>query len=277
MWACSDWEAFGRYVGRTRKGAASHRPAVCSRFVVQRALLDDFLDVYLPALRSVRFGHPLAVASPEDPLPELDLGPLGDAGSAGQVHERIRQAVGEGAVLLHQGSLDEGRFLPGQDTSAYAAPAALLAPLPSSSHPSSPLHPSRPYAPVGVIVPVDTEAELFAALNASETAAGATLFTDDPGILDRFASRTRPVRTGHPAGRGPRTDSEPEGDPLRRRPDRPPERAARRKPRRAARSPGITEVKTAAGAWYGCPRRHGRAGRRTLSGWRNGRRASLRC
>jgi aldehyde dehydrogenase family protein len=321
IWDYSDWKALTPLI-RGTYGLARRRSTAGSRYVVRRSLLDDFLEAYLPAVRSVRYGHPLAVASPEDALPDLDFGPLTDAARAEELYGLVRDAVERGAVPVHQGSLEEGRFLPGQDTSAYLAPTALLVPSPFSSlssspspSPVSPLRRAQPFGPVETIVPVDTEEELLAAMNDGDGAgtaiAGtASLSTDDRDVFARLAPRIRAVNAGHdrprsrgdrdghshgealvravtdgpscgsrPGGsgdrrpRGPRT----EADPNTWRPDRPPERAARRKPRRAARSPGITEVKTAAGAWYGCPRRHGRAGRRPLSGWRNGRRASLRC
>ncbi|WP_314174490.1 aldehyde dehydrogenase family protein [Streptomyces winkii] len=315
LWEYSDWEQLTHLL-RAAYGGAAHcggrRPcAAGARFAVQRSLLDDFLGAYLPAVRSARYGHPLAVASPEEPLPDLDFGPLSSAGTAAELSGLVRDAVGRGAVPVHRGSLAEGRFLPGQDTSAYLAPTVLLLPSPSAAPPRS----AQAYGPVDSIVAVDTEEELLAAMNSGHggtctgaaTTGAATLCTDDRNVFDRLAPRVRAAGTAHngPRPRGGREEHSggealvravtdgPSGestsggpgdrrsragtDPSGRRLDRPPGRAARRKPRRAARSPGITEVKSAAGAWYGCPRRHGRAGRRPLSGWRNGRRASLRC
>jgi acyl-CoA reductase-like NAD-dependent aldehyde dehydrogenase len=62
------------------------------RFVVQRSLFDAFLAAYLPAVRSVRVGHPLAVTDPADPLPELDFGPLINAAKAKELTDQVAEA-----------------------------------------------------------------------------------------------------------------------------------------------------------------------------------------
>lgn len=75
----------------------------------------------------------------------------------------------------HRASLSDGRFLPGQDTGASLPPVTPLNP-----PPSEPLFHAEPFGPVDTIVLVDTEAELLAAMNASNGALIATLSTDDP-------------------------------------------------------------------------------------------------
>ena len=65
-------------------------------------------------------------------------------------------------IPLYRGSLGDGRFLAGQDTAAYVAPASVLEPPPQWS-----LHHAEPFGPLDSIVCVDTEAELLAAMNAS--------------------------------------------------------------------------------------------------------------
>ena len=78
---------------------------------MQRDLVDKFLDMYLPVVRSVRFGHPLAVAedwSGGDPLPELDFGPLISAAKADELRRKVDEAVRGGAVPLYRGELRRG-------------------------------------------------------------------------------------------------------------------------------------------------------------------------
>jgi acyl-CoA reductase-like NAD-dependent aldehyde dehydrogenase len=173
------------------------------RFVVQRTLFADFLAAYLPPVRGIGFGHPLAVEHPEDDLPDLDFGPLVNAAKAKELGDQVAEAVDRGAIPLHHGSLADGRFLPGQDTSAYLAPVTLLNP-----PPSSPLHHAEPFGPIDTIVLVDTEAELLAAMNASNGALVATLSTDDPETYDRPAPQIRAFKTGHgkPRSRGDREE-----------------------------------------------------------------------
>ncbi|MFG3259893.1 aldehyde dehydrogenase family protein [Streptomyces sp. NPDC048172] len=191
VWEFGDWDALTPLLRKTFD-YAKQRCTAYPRFVVQRTLFADFLAAYLPAVRSLRFGHPLAVAAPDDPLPELDFGPLINAGKARELADLTADAIGRGAVPLHRGTLADGRFLPGQDTSAYLPPTTLLGP-----PPSSPLHHAEPFGPVDSIVLADTEAELLAAMNASNGALVATLSTDDRALYDRLAPQIRAFKTGH--------------------------------------------------------------------------------
>jgi len=202
IWNHTDWSGLTAQVRKTFD-YAKQRCTAYPRFVVQRELFADFLTAYLPAVRSVRFGHPLAVASPDDDLPELDFGPLINAAKAKELEDLISEAISRGAVPLHRGTLADGRFLPGQDTSAYLPPVTLLDP-PSSS----PLHHAEPFGPVDTIILVDTEAELLAAMNASNGALVATLSTDDPATYNRLASQVRAFKIGHnkPRSRGDRSE-----------------------------------------------------------------------
>src|SRR5256885_14674130 len=71
-WGFSQWDALAAHI---RKGFeyGKQRCTAYPRFVVQRELVDKFLDAYLPVVKGIRFGHPLAVAGDADPLPELDF------------------------------------------------------------------------------------------------------------------------------------------------------------------------------------------------------------
>lgn len=202
IWNYSDWDALGAVVPKLFD-YGKQRCTAYPRFVVQRALFDEFLGVYLPAVRTVRVGHPLAVARPDDDFPDLDFGPLINAAKAKELTDQVTEAVDRGAVPLHRGDTTHGRFLPGQDTSAYVHPVTLLNP-----PPSSPLHHAEPFGPVDTIVLVDTEAELLAAMNASNGALVATLSTDDPATYERLAPQIRAFKTGRgkPRSRGDRDE-----------------------------------------------------------------------
>ncbi|QKV91807.1 aldehyde dehydrogenase family protein [Streptomyces sp. NA02950] len=202
IWNFTDWDGLAPRIRKTFD-YAKQRCTAYPRFVVQRSSFDAFLSVYLPAVRSVRVGHPLAVEHPSDPFPELDFGPLINAAKAKELNDQVAEAIDRGAVPLHRGDLADGHFLPGQDLSAYAAPVTLLNP-PSTS----PLHHAEPFGPVDTIVLVDTEAELLAAMNASNGALVATLSCDDPATYDRLAPQIRAFKTGHgvPRSRGDRDE-----------------------------------------------------------------------
>ncbi|MFI6348049.1 aldehyde dehydrogenase family protein [Streptomyces sp. NPDC050560] len=202
LWEYSDWDRFSAVVPKLFD-YGKQRCTAYPRFVVQRRLFDAFLDAYLPAVRTLRVGHPLAVADPSDPFPELDFGPVINAAKAKELTDQVAEAVDRGAVPLHRAADTTGRFLPGQDTSAYVQPVTLLNP-----PPSSPLHHAEPFGPVDTVVLVDTEAELLAAMNASNGALVATLSTDDPALHDRLAPQIRAFKVGRgvPRSRGDRDE-----------------------------------------------------------------------
>ena len=53
---------------------AKQRCTAYPRFVVQRRLFPDFYEAYRRGIAGVSFGNPLAVATADDPLPELRSG-----------------------------------------------------------------------------------------------------------------------------------------------------------------------------------------------------------
>jgi acyl-CoA reductase-like NAD-dependent aldehyde dehydrogenase len=193
IWEFSDWESFSEIL---QKGFeyAKQRCTAYPRFVVQRQLVDQFLATYMPVLDGVRFGHPLAVdagGDGVDDLPALDFGPLISAGKAQELDESVAEALRHGAVPLYRGRRDSGRFLPGQDTSAYHAPVSMLAP-PGASR----LMHEEPFGPVDSIVVVDTEAEMLAQMNASNGSLVASIACDDTGKAERLAEQVQAFKVG---------------------------------------------------------------------------------
>jgi acyl-CoA reductase-like NAD-dependent aldehyde dehydrogenase len=202
VWEYGDWDLLTRQI-RASFDYAKQRCTAYPRFVVRRSLFHEFLRAYLAAVELLRFGHPLAVADPGDPLPELDFGPLINASKAKELADQVDEAIARGGVPLHRASLAAGHFLPGQDISAYFAPTALLNP-----PRSSPLHHAEPFGPVDTIVLVDTEAELLAAMNAGNGALVATLSCDEEETFHRLAPEVRAFKVGHnrPRSRGDREE-----------------------------------------------------------------------
>ncbi|WP_141747745.1 aldehyde dehydrogenase family protein, partial [Streptomyces nanshensis] len=242
VWDSADRDALPALLGG--RSAAWPRPGTGTRWVVRRSLLSAFLEAYLPAVRAARFGHPLAVASPQDPLPDLDFGPLRSAAAAGELAAAVRDALDRGAEPLHQGALADGHLLPGQDTSAYLAPTALLCP-PALAADVRTVRGGGVYGPVDWVVPVETEAELLAeTADGRRTAEGAPQRTaapnSVPNSVPNFAhsDRTSDERPDGPEEPRPRGQGSgravtcapalrgKESDSRRRRPDQPPERAA---------------------------------------------------
>jgi acyl-CoA reductase-like NAD-dependent aldehyde dehydrogenase len=205
IWEFSGWDSLAAHL---KKGFeyGKQRCTAYPRFVVQRDLVDAFLEAYLPVVRSVRFGHPLAVDGAwraGDPLPGLDFGPLISAVKADELRRTVDEAVRGGAVPLYRGRVDGAPFLAGQDTSAYVAPSVLLAP-PGRSR----LMHAEPFGPVDTIVVVDTKEELLAAMNASNGALVASLACDNQELAGKLAVDLHAFKVGinRPRSRGDRDE-----------------------------------------------------------------------
>jgi acyl-CoA reductase-like NAD-dependent aldehyde dehydrogenase len=202
IWDFSQWELLAQHV---RKGFeyAKQRCTAYPRYVVQRRLMPAFLEMYLPVLRSLRFGHPMAVKAPDDPLPELDFGPVISAKKATELSEQFDEALRGGAIPIYRASLGQGQFLDGQDLSAYAPPAAVLQPPANWS-----LHHAEPFGPLDSVVVVDTPAELLAAMNVSNGCLVASIATDDSDFAARTTEELQAFKVGvnKPRSRGDREE-----------------------------------------------------------------------
>jgi len=202
IWEFTQWGLLAQHL---RKGFeyAKQRCTAYPRYVVQRRLLPAFLEHYLPVIEDIRFGHPLAVANPTDPLPDLDFGPVIHARKASELAEQFDEALQGRGLPLHRRSVGDGRFLDGQDTSAYAAPACVLEP---PSHWS--LHHAEPFGPLDSVVCVDTEAEFLSAMNVSNGCLVASLATDNDDFAARVGEQLQAFKVGinKPRSRGDRDE-----------------------------------------------------------------------
>jgi acyl-CoA reductase-like NAD-dependent aldehyde dehydrogenase len=202
VWGFTQWDLLGAHI---KKGYeyGKQRCTAYPRFVVQRSMFAEFLQTYLPIIDSVKFGHPLAVENPADPFPELDFGPVISADKASELHANFDQGVRSGGIPLVHRKVHEGRFIDGQDTSAYVAPACILQP-PTSWD----LHHKEPFGPLDSVVVVDSEAEFVAAMNASNGSLVASIATDDDSLAHRVAEELQAFKIGinAPRSRGDRAE-----------------------------------------------------------------------
>ena len=187
---------YGDFAGlaeQLRKGFAyaKQRCTAYPRYVIQRDLLPKFLAAYLPMLQSLRFGHPLLVDHADDPLPDLDFGPLINRAKVDELHVRLSSARGLGAKIIHEGELQEEMFVPGQEISAYLPPIAVID-LPRACD----LYHREPFGPVDSIVVVDTVEEMITEMNISGGALVASLATDDPAIAGAVREQVRAFKFG---------------------------------------------------------------------------------
>lgn len=202
VWNYSQWTDLGTHI---KKGFAyaKQRCTAYPRYVVQRRLLPDFLEMYYPVVSSLKFGHPCAVENDDDALPDLDFGPVIQRSKAENLAAQFEEAITTGGIPLLHAALDKGRFIAGQDTSAYAAPSCVLEPPSAWS-----LHHAEPFGPIDSIVVVDTEAEFLSAMNASNGSLVASIATDDLEFAERVSDEIQAFKVGvnKPRSRGDREE-----------------------------------------------------------------------
>ncbi len=163
----------------------------------------EFLETYLDVVKNLRFGHPLAVENPDDDFPDLHFGPVISASKANDLRNIYQEAVTRAGVPLYVGSLDDGRFLEGQNKDAYVAPMAVLEPPKSWS-----IHHSEPFGPLDSIVLADSEAELIAAMNVSNGNLVSSVATDDEDFASRVREESQAFKFGinKPRSRGDKAE-----------------------------------------------------------------------
>ena len=204
-WGVWDFSQWSLLAGHLKKGFAygKQRCTAYPRYVIQRRLLPEFLEMYMPVVASLKFGHPCAVANANDELPELDFGPVIQKSKAQSLTAQFEEAITSGGIPILRGSLERGQFIDGQDTSAYVAPSCILQPSSVWS-----LHHSEPFGPLDSIVVVDTEAEFLSAMNVSNGSLVASVATDDLEFANRVKDDVQAFKFGlnTPRSRGDREE-----------------------------------------------------------------------
>lgn len=190
VWQFSDWP---NLAAQMRKGFdyGKQRCTAYVRYVVQRELFPQFLEMYLPVLRTLRCGNPVLVEAEGDPLPQLDFGPLINSKKVEELRVLYVDALGKGAISLFEGAIPESMIFPGQDISAYMGPAALLN-IPRNSK----LYHNEPFGPIDTIVVVDHEEELVSEMNVSNGSLVSSLACDDMGVARKIAEQLRAFKVG---------------------------------------------------------------------------------
>jgi acyl-CoA reductase-like NAD-dependent aldehyde dehydrogenase len=205
IWEFSDWPVLAQQI---KKGFeyGKQRCTAYPRYVIQRALFPRFVAMYLPVLASLRVGHPLLVSGDELVPPALDFGPLINSKKVDELRAMSSEALAKGAVSLYEGQLDESLFLPGQDTSAYSAPAALM-----NVPRNCALYHNEPFGPLDTLVVVDSIEELIAEMNVSGGSLVASIACDDTALARRIAGELRAFKVGLNATRSRGDRAEPFG------------------------------------------------------------------
>ncbi|MEM9896085.1 MAG: aldehyde dehydrogenase family protein [Bacteroidota bacterium] len=190
VWDFSDWDGLYKQLKSGFK-YGKQRCTAYVRLVVQRKLFPKFLEMYLPLLKSLTYGHPLLVEDGEKEAPNYDFGPLINSNKVSDLNVMFNDALGKGAVALYQGELSEENFLPRQDTSAYYAPASVLN-LPKNAS----LYHNEPFGPLDSIILVDSKEELVTEMNVSNGALVSSIACDSPEDAQEIAGQLRGYKVG---------------------------------------------------------------------------------
>lgn len=190
VWDFSDWDNLAKQIKSGFK-YGKQRCTAYVRFVIQRNLFPKFLEMYLPVLKSLTYGHPLLVEEGETELPDYDFGPLINSNKVSELDVMYNDALSKGAVSIYQGELNDGLFLPNQDTSAYYAPASLLN-LPRNAD----LYHHEPFGPLDSIILVDHKNELINEMNVSNGALVSSIACDNEQDAQEIASQLRGYKVG---------------------------------------------------------------------------------
>lgn len=190
IWHFSDWQGLKAQLRKSFE-YGKQRCTAYVRFVVEKRLFPRFLEMYMELAGEIRFGHPLLVRDPGDAPPKVAFGPLINDRAVEALNAKVSEALALGAVAVHERSLDDGLFLPGQDTSAYFAPIALMnVPRPCK------LYHTEPFGPVDTFVVVNGVEELVAEMNVSNGSLVASIACDDPAEAQAIAGELRAFKVG---------------------------------------------------------------------------------
>ncbi|WFE30855.1 NADP-dependent succinic semialdehyde dehydrogenase [Solwaraspora sp. WMMD791] len=129
------------------------------RFIVHRAVLDEFTGEFVARMAA------LVVGDPADPATEV--GPLATAQTRQDVADLVDDAVARGATVLTGAKLPDG---PG-----WFYPPTVL----TGVDPTMRLYAEEAFGPVAVIYPVDSLDEAIAVANDTAFGLGAVVWTDD--------------------------------------------------------------------------------------------------
>jgi succinate-semialdehyde dehydrogenase/glutarate-semialdehyde dehydrogenase len=157
--ADADVERAARVAADARLVNSGQSCIAAKRFVVERPVLEPFLEGFVAAMRSRRMGDP------EDPATQV--GPQARHDLRAELHRQVEESLRRGAKLLLGGAIPEG---PG----AFYPPTVLAA-----VEPGAPAFDEETFGPVAAVVAARDEADAIRLANASSFGLGASIWTGD--------------------------------------------------------------------------------------------------
>ncbi|MET0476287.1 MAG: aldehyde dehydrogenase family protein [Mycobacterium sp.] len=165
--AAAEGAAFAAFV------AAGQSCVAGSRFLVQRAVYDEFVNALAARAKAIRIGDPT--------LPDTQMGPLISARQRDKVCELIETGLAEGARLAAGGSQPE---LPEPLREGFFLEPTVLA----DATMEMTVAREEIFGPVAVVIPFDDEDAAVRMANDNRYGLGAGVWTTDIGRAHRVAS-----------------------------------------------------------------------------------------
>lgn len=139
------------------------------RFIVVKAIKDEFERLYVERMRKAKMGDPL--------LEETDVGPQARHDLRDELHRQVLASIEKGAKCLLGGEIpnDKGAFYP---------PTVL-----TDVKPGMPAYDEELFGPIAAIIAVADEAEAVKVANDSPFGLGAAIFTRDLAKAERIATK----------------------------------------------------------------------------------------
>lgn len=160
----ADLDLAARIATQSRMQNAGQSCIAAKRFIVMRAVIEDFMERFSKHVADLRQGDPLKEGTTTGPLARVDL--------AEGVEQQVSKSLKQGARLLTGGSRDNANYRP-----------AIL----EGVTPGMPAFDEEIFGPVAAIISAADEREAVSLANRHRYGLGASVWTRDPARGERIA------------------------------------------------------------------------------------------
>ena len=129
------------------------------RFIIEKQIFDDFLDIFTNSFKQKKIGNPLN--------PEIDVGPLARKDLQLDLHSQVERSKANRDILHLGGEIPTGK--------GYFYPPTIVL----VQNPNSPVFVEETFGPVAALIQANDEEDAIELANRTNFGLGAALFTSD--------------------------------------------------------------------------------------------------